>query len=213
MKDEKPDDRLPALNAPDDSGEEPEVYAVSKGFSGWTLSRRGLMAAAAAALSLEGNPSADAQVCTGMVAHQNAITAIAVSFDGQALITASLDGTVKLWKLPYGAYYYTKQLNGGVNALAVTPDNRFFTAAGYENVVRTFSMTGQEGPQISGHTAPVRAMTVTPDGRFLISGSQDKSIRSVTLQSWRAWQCRRTARSSLRVATTSASGRFQRGTP
>jgi WD40 repeat protein len=177
MKDEKPDDRLPALNVPADSGEEPAVYAVSKGRSGWTLSRRGLMAAAAAALSVDGNQSADAQVCTGTIAHRDSITAIAVTFDGQALISASLDGTIKLWKLPVGAYYFTKTLSGPVYALTVTPDNRFFTAAGNENVIRNFTVAGTEGTQITGHTAPVRALAVTPDGRFLISGSQDTSIR------------------------------------
>jgi WD40 repeat protein len=107
MKDEKPNDRLPALNLPADSGAEPEVYAVSKGSTGWKLTRRGLMAGVAAALSVDGPRSADAQVCTGVYAHGDSITVIVVAADGQTMITASLDTTIKFWKLSVGAYYST----------------------------------------------------------------------------------------------------------
>ncbi len=64
----------------------PEVYAVRKGRSGWTLSRRGLLAAAASAVAI--TKAAPAQCPEKGYPAKDSIFDLAISPDGRILASA-----------------------------------------------------------------------------------------------------------------------------
>jgi hypothetical protein len=81
MTPEEPDDGLEAKRAAAKT-EGPEVYAINRGQSGWTLSRRSLLGAAA--LAATASRRGDGAVCAfGAVAHAYPVRSIAISPDGR----------------------------------------------------------------------------------------------------------------------------------
>ena len=175
MKNDKPNDRLPEDAAADGQGK-PEVYAVTRGKSGWELSRRAVIAAVAATVSGGAQRTAEAQSCAGSLAHNGEVSGIALSADGRTLITAGWDGAIKLWRLPEGAHFKT-MAEPTVNAVAAEGNNRFDSASNTENMVRVWSAGGAPLPPKQGHTAPVRALAADASGELLASGSDDHTVR------------------------------------
>ena len=86
-----------------------EVYAVERGRSGWTLSRRDLLSAAAAAVAAVAvSRRAEAAGCpAGALAHTQSVESIAISPDGGLLASGDDDNTIKLWSLAGGALLKT----------------------------------------------------------------------------------------------------------
>ncbi len=109
----------------------PQVYAVRKGRSGWTLSRRGLLAAAASAVAITKAGRAQCPENDKGYSTKNSILDLAISPDGRILASAE-GGVVSLWSLPEGALL--KDLSFGsyddVRAVAISPDGRLL--AGWE---------------------------------------------------------------------------------
>src|SRR5437870_3831976 len=63
--------------------------------------------------------------------HKNLVHAIAFSPDGRSLVSASDDGTVKLWETASGMVRLTmKGHEGRVHAVAIAPDGRMFASGG-----------------------------------------------------------------------------------
>jgi WD40 repeat protein len=173
MKDEKPDDRLSEVNLPDSTKEEPVVYALRREESRWTLSRRDFLTAAVAAVAA--SKAADPQVSCGSVyAHSDWVESLAISPDGRLLASASVDKSLKLWKLPEGAHY--KTLTGHttyVSAVATSPDGRLLASGSgsAENTIKLWSLPdGALLKTLAGHTSGVYALAISPDGRLLASG-------------------------------------------
>ena len=117
--------------------------------------------------------------------HENSITRLAWLPDGQSLLSASLDGSIRLWDCQAG--HERRAFLGHsdrVFDLAVTSNGRQFVSASADKTLRVWDLgTGEHVHTLTGHEDYVSAVAASPDGKTLISGSWDRTLRVWDLQS------------------------------
>ncbi len=67
--------------------------------------------------------------------------------------------------------------NERVQALEVSPEQRFVASGGWDRQVRLFDVTTDANQTLRGHTDVVSDLVFTPDERYLVSASWDKTLR------------------------------------
>jgi WD40 repeat protein/serine/threonine protein kinase len=111
--------------------------------------------------------------------HDAEVTAIAFSPDRTRLVSASKDGTAKVWDLAAGRERCTFAGHGeAVNDVACHPDGLRAATAGDDGTVRLWDLaTGREALSLRGHVGPVAGVRFTPDGERVVSVGSDGSVR------------------------------------
>jgi WD40 repeat protein len=116
--------------------------------------------------------------------HADAVTAVVMTADGEQLITASLDSTVRIWRIRDGAPVLVRLLayhTNGVTALALSPNGRYIASGDGMGEVRVWDLAeGRERLQegASPHNGRITAIGFLPEkdrGRFV---SLDQNGRS-----------------------------------
>lgn len=112
-----------------------------------------------------------------LVGHTGGVNAVAVFPDGQQAVSASDDGTLKVWDLQRGIELHTLQGHtDGVSGvvIVITPDEQCAVSSSWDGTLKVWDLKrGKELSTLHGHTQGVSGVTVTPDGRLAISTSQD----------------------------------------
>jgi hypothetical protein len=95
------------------------------------------------------------------------------------VVSASSDGTLKVWELETGKQEATLEGHWDkVNGCAVTPDGRRVVSASSDGTLKVWELkTGREEATLEGHRASVTGCAVTPDGRHVVSASGDKTLK------------------------------------
>lgn len=98
--------------------------------------------------------------------------------DGKKAVSASADGSLRLWDTRTG-----KELrrldghSGRVWCVAFAPDGRRIASGGFDGSVRVWDLaTGRETRRFA-HNDYVRSVVFSHDGRFILSGGDDKLVR------------------------------------
>lgn len=104
-----------------------------------------------------------------------------VSFapDGQTLLTAGSDKTVKHWQVSTGQLLATIPGHAEqVLSVAFAPDGQSFATGSIDKTVRVWDLaTRKERAQFKDHKATVSAVAYSPDGQLLASASHDGTTR------------------------------------
>jgi WD40 repeat protein/uncharacterized caspase-like protein len=108
--------------------------------------------------------------------------------DGRVVLTASGDGTAKLWNANSGAALRTLNAHAGAIRSAVfSADGRFILTAGSDRTAKLWNAaTGSEVRTFAGHTGAVNAAIFSPDGKFVLTASDDGTARLWEIDSGRA---------------------------
>jgi RNA polymerase sigma factor (sigma-70 family) len=107
--------------------------------------------------------------CLGL--HQEHISALVFSKDGQKLASASFDGMIGLWDVATGK---DLRLAAGhtstVVEVALSPDGRTLASASRDRTVRLWSLPdGKELRTLGGNEQMLQTVAFTPDGRTVIA--------------------------------------------
>ncbi len=123
-------------------------------------------------------------------AHEDIISTVTFSRDGQWIVTGSNDKTAKLWNAETGEeqMVFSGQ-NDSIIAVALSPDNRYLLTSSPENsgvgiasdaiqrVVLWDTRTGEKLGSLQGHSSLVLCVNFSSDGKRILTGSTDGSIR------------------------------------
>ncbi len=109
---------------------------------------------------------ADVVLQTG---HSGPVTALAFSPAGDALASASDDGTVRLWNPATGRMRLRLDGGSALRTLAFSPDGGALAAGGDDHTIRIWNLAGKLRATLVGHDEIVTAVAFSPDGKRLIS--------------------------------------------
>jgi WD40 repeat protein len=111
--------------------------------------------------------------------HTDWVYAAEFSSDGKRAVTASLDGTARLWDLASGQVVQTFVGHiGGVVAAALSPDGQYVLTGGNDTTARLWdAATGRQIRVFVGHTAGLTAVAFSPDGKTILTASGDGTAR------------------------------------
>ena len=116
--------------------------------------------------------------------HNNWVTSVAITPDGDKFVSASEDATIKIWNLTSGSLIKTLTgHNNSINAVAIAPDGKTIISASDDKTLKIWNLeTGEELLTIIGHTKSIRTVAIHPDGEIFISGSTDNSLKGWDIQ-------------------------------
>jgi WD40 repeat protein/serine/threonine protein kinase len=115
--------------------------------------------------------------------HAARVWSAAFSPDGRRVVTASDDGTAKVWEVASGQTVMTLPGHEDwVRSAAFSPDGRRIVSGSKDCIVRVWdAVTGVEIRRLLGHRAAIRTVSFAHDGRRIVTACQDG-----TAQSWDA---------------------------
>lgn len=120
-----------------------------------------------------------AQLLMTIDAHDGMVAEIAFSPDGDTLVSASWDGTVKLWRVADGAHIETLVTHQNrVQRVAWSPDSSVIAYSVYKEANWLWDVEQhQHRAALLGNKDSVRGLVFTPDSRQLVSGGDDGTMR------------------------------------
>ena len=111
--------------------------------------------------------------------HSDTVWCVAISPDGQTLVSGSGDQTIKLWNLPTGELRRTLAGHSGtVWSVTLSPDGQTLASGSSDNTIKIWKLgSGKLRRTLSGHSDAIMSITLSPDGQILASGSRDNTIK------------------------------------
>ncbi|MBE9210747.1 hypothetical protein IQ244_30445 [Nostoc sp. LEGE 06077] len=111
--------------------------------------------------------------------HQGYVNSVAISSDGQTIVSGGNDGTISIWNRngqPIGTPFKGDQ--GSIRSVAISSDGQTIVSGGNDGTVRVWNRNGQPlGTPFKGHTHNVISVAISSDGQTIVSGSHDATVR------------------------------------
>src|SRR5262249_7377061 len=109
--------------------------------------------------------------------HDDRVTSVAFSPDGQVLATGSYGG-VRLWEVATGRQIATLPSHPVVNALAFAPSGRTLAvASGQAGGLDLWDLETRTRRALEGHVVDIQRLAFAPDGTKIASGDYSGQIR------------------------------------
>lgn len=113
--------------------------------------------------------------------HTGKITSVDLSSDDNLIVSAGIDGSVRLWEFNTerelrSFYGHTR----AVSSVCFSPDNKNIASAGYDKMVYIWDVvTGKKVQSLRGHEEGVNSVDYSSDGKFLVSAGEKVIIWDV----------------------------------
>jgi len=116
-------------------------------------------------------------------AHKTPIISLAFFPDGQRLLSARWDGTVRVWKVSDGTKMDELSLGRPIRFATLSPDGQLLAISTYDPTIQLWQFSDKTLLRtLRGHRDWVHEVVFSPDGKFLISGSKDGTVKV-----WQVW--------------------------
>ncbi|MBN3951535.1 MAG: caspase family protein, partial [Nostoc sp. NMS7] len=124
------------------------------------------------------------EVLTPFRGHEGVVISVAISVDGQTIVSGGKDGTVRLWNLqgqPLAESF--RGHKGMVYSVAISADGQTIVSGGKDGTVRLWNLQGQPlAESFRGHKGMVYSVAISADGQTIVSGGKDGTVRLWNLQ-------------------------------
>jgi WD40 repeat protein len=141
-------------------------------------------------------------------AYQDRVKSVAISPDGQTLVSGSNDKNIKVWRLSNGKLLRT--LSGhreSVWSVAISPDGQTLVSGSDDNTIKVWRLRdGKLLRTLSGDQNWVSSVAISPDGQTLVSAGLDKTIKVWRLRDGKLIRILSGDQSSVRSVVISPDG-------
>ena len=111
--------------------------------------------------------------------HTGPVTSVRFSPDGSTVVTASRDGTARLWDAGSGALLRTLRGHfGAVADAAFSPDGRWVVTAGPSTAALWSAATGERLFYLRGHVGSLTSVAFDPSGTVILTAGIDGTVRT-----------------------------------
>jgi len=111
--------------------------------------------------------------------HTGYVWGCAINPEGDTIVSASADGTLKLWELRTGEERRTlRGHTAAVRGCAISPAGDTIVSASDDATLKVWdARTGEERRTLYGHTDGVRGCAISPAGDYIVSASRDQTLK------------------------------------
>ncbi|WP_088243513.1 eIF2A-related protein [Calothrix rhizosoleniae] len=113
------------------------------------------------------------------IGHSDEVTSVAISPDGQRIISVSKDGTLRLWDLkgnPIGKPFRGDK--GEVWSVAFSPDGQRIISGSLNGTLQLWDLKGNPiGKPFQGHKSRIWSVAFSPDSKLIVSANGGEQLR------------------------------------
>lgn len=109
--------------------------------------------------------------------HTGTIRTLAFSPDGNAIATASVDNTTKIWRSDGSLMTTLKGHKAAVSTVEFSPDGEILVTTSEDNTAKLWHVDGTLITTLKGHTSSVWDADFSPDGQILVTCSGDRTLK------------------------------------
>ena len=121
----------------------------------------------------------DAEASQELLTVKGAMSPFAYSTDGNQVVSAGMNNTVRVWDTGTGLVLRTlKGHTSLVKCVAISPDGKRIVSGSIDKTLKVWDAgTGQELLTLEGHIGGVLSVSYSPDGKRIVSGSMDTTVK------------------------------------
>lgn len=110
--------------------------------------------------------------------HNNQVTGVSISPDGQLIASASHDNTIKIWQRDRKLLRTFKEHGNKVNSVSFSPDGKLIASASDDKTVKLWQADDGKVIKIcEGHSKGVNSVSFSPNGKMIASIGKDNTVR------------------------------------
>ncbi|BAY24401.1 WD-40 repeat protein [Calothrix sp. NIES-2100] len=109
--------------------------------------------------------------------HEGEVYSATFSPNGQRIISASADHTVKVWNSQGKWLFDLKGHQGKVYRASFSPDGQRIVTASEDKTAKVWNSQGQWLFDLKGHQGQVYAASFSPDGQRIVTASEDRTAK------------------------------------
>jgi WD40 repeat protein/tetratricopeptide (TPR) repeat protein len=117
------------------------------------------------------------QRCHPQSSHQGDVLDVSFSPDGQSIVSASSDETVKIWKLDGTLVATLKGHKGKVNAVRFHPNGQLLVSASDDLTLKFWKRDGTLVKTLEAHPKWIHSVAFGEDGKTIASSSDDNTVK------------------------------------
>ncbi|MEM9449676.1 MAG: TIR domain-containing protein [Cyanobacteria bacterium P01_E01_bin.6] len=109
--------------------------------------------------------------------HNGTVRDVSISPDGDLIVTASRDGTLRLWQRNGHCLAVLQGHEKLVRAVEFAPDGQSFVSGSWDGTIRIWSRSGEALTVLRDHDKRVIYVAFSPDGACFASASSDGTVK------------------------------------